>query len=209
MRGTGEIEFEILDELVLTTKRIAKGQPPTWESMIAVADLAIGLTDIHDISHVVYEGFAKGNRGNNTTAYEHAELVGVIKHSLFCHKDLTFVQVPPTTLRSFYKLPQKDKKAIERVLKEKYGWASQQHYSKERSDCSDAVGHAILGSYLFHILGGWDPSGSLETSMERVLFGDDKKSSQMIGMLHRPHLYIPRDTCVVKESNDNGEKEVK
>lgn len=214
VRPSGEMEFTVLHERPLTTTRVAPNQPPSWESMQAVADRVVSYIEEYEIKHVVYEGFAKGWGGRvgkngkrqsaNTTAYEHAELVGVIKDSLYRSSDLTFLQVPPTTMRSFYQLPPKDKKAIQRALKEKIGWSSTQRLAKERSDCSDAVAHCVIAGYVFAILDGWEGGRDLDHYHQRVLFGDPKKGSKMVGLLNQPNLYIPRDACVrLEETTDD------
>lgn len=203
VHSDGSIDFKVLAEQPLTTVRVASNQAPTWDSMVAVAEKALELCKVHNVTYVTYEGFAKMARAKNTTAYEHAELVGVVKYRLYNEGNLTFVQVPPTTLSSFFGLKKGDKKATQLMLKENLGWSSQQRLAKQREDCSDAVAHAIVGSYIFSVLNGWEPNDALEDSKRRILFGDDNRSSAIVGLLHRPHLYIPRDACVqTKEIND-------
>lgn len=192
------LEFIVLEERPLVTERVASNQPPTWDSMLAVAEQALNLCEVHGVAYVSYEGFARMARAHNTTAYEHAELVGVVKYRLFESGGLTFVQIPPTTLPSFFGLKKGDKKATQLMLKETLGWSSQQRRAKQREDCSDAVAHAIIGGHIFAVLQGWTPPADLPASMHRLLFGDDRKNSMLVGLLHRPHLYIPRDACVAQ-----------
>ena len=211
--------FRVLEERHLRTERMVGNQPPTWDSMLGVEKQAIYMAKVHGITHVVYEGYAKGSfggkkkkdgspgKGSNTTAYEHAELVGIIKHGLHQQGDLVFMQVPVTTLSSFYGLTKGDKNATQRMLKEDLGWVSGQRLKKWREDCSDAAALAIIGCHVFAIINGWDPGDSLAPSKHRVLFGDERKSSPLTGMLYRPHLYIPRDACVVLEEEDDDESQ--
>lgn len=197
VHSDGSLGFEVLEEQPLTTERIASNQPPTWDSMLSVAEQALDLCTVHGVSYVSYEGFARMARAHNTTAYEHAELVGLVKYRLFDSGGLTFVQIPPTTLPSFFGLKKGDKKATQLMLKETLGWSSSQRRVKQREDCSDAVAHAIIGGHIFAVLQGWTPPDDLPESKRRLLFGDDRKSSVLVGLLHRPHLYIPRDACLV------------
>lgn len=213
----GRIEFEVLEERHLKTVRIAASQPPSWGSMLDVSAILVDLVRKHGVTRVGYEGYAKGGFGGgrkknkdgspsksgNTTAYEQAELTGHIKTRLWDLENLIFLQIPPTTLNAFYGLTKGDKKATQKMLKERLGWESRQRYVKEREDCSDAAAHAMAAGYVFAILSGWDPLDSLPDSMKRLLYGDEKKSG-VVGLLYRPHLYIPRDACVVPEDDHHG-----
>lgn len=218
--GPGLIEFEVLEERHLKTVRIAASQPPSWGSMLDVSAILVDLVRKYGVTRVGYEGYAKGGFGGgkkkkdgssgksaNTTAYEQAELTGHIKTRLWDLEDLIFLQIPPTTLNSFYGLQKGDKKATQKMLKERLGWESRQRYWKEREDCSDAVAHAMAAGYVFAVLMGWDPDGKLPASIERLIFGDQKKSGGIVGLLHRPHLYIPRDACVTSEDDHDRARE--
>lgn len=147
---------------------------------------------------VVIEGYVPAMGSFNTTAIQQAEFISQVKAHLIGLGQNVLI-VPPTTMRSFVKIPpnQKDKgkKHIMKVAEEHYGFVAEYSLAKKRSDVTDAFTHAVIGSHVAMAKLGWIV-GDLLKHEQKVIYGDtnQNKKNPMIGLIHRgPEAWLQYD----------------
>lgn len=173
--------------------------PKGFEDMRLKAKYIADLAPKYGVDAVVIEGYVLALGEHNTTAYQHAEFVSLVK-SFLISMDYFILIVPPTTMRSFVKIPPKltkpmQKRHIIQVGVDHYDFTPPYTTAKQRSDVADAFAHAVIGAHtLFAKMGKLDDSGLLAHE-KRVIYGDanQNKKKPMIGMIYRPEAYINYD----------------
>ena len=143
---------------------------------------------------IVIEGYVPSMGRFNTTAYQHAEFVALTKHRLLS-AGFKIIIVPPTTMRSFVKIPPKQKdKGKQHIMSQMesiYGFKADYSRKKERSDVTDAFVHSIIGAHVYFALSGI-LDGEMVSHEKRIILGDDnqEKKTAIVGLINRPEAYI-------------------
>lgn len=142
----------------------------------------------HGVDVVSMEDYARRFGRTNTSGYEHAELGGMVKKTLF-ELGVPFYVVPPTSMRSFMDVPTKsDKEYLQFVAEARLGFKSTASTKKKRSDITDAFIHAHIGS-LIHISRNNELDYDMLDSEKRILLGDNK----IVGLKDREGIYYDKE----------------
>lgn len=131
------------------------------------------LVQEHDVELVALEDYARRFGRTNTSGYEHGEIGGMVRKVLY-ELGCPFYIIPPTSMRSFMEVPPKSPKDyLETRALERLGFESKASTKKKRSDITDSVIHAHIGS-LVHILRTGELNYNFTDAEERIIYGDKK-----------------------------------
>lgn len=145
-----------------------------FRNRVEAANYIVFLAGQHEVDLVVLEDYARRFGRTNTSGYEHGEFGGMVRKSLY-EAGFAFYVVPPTSMRSFMAVPPKSPKDyLETRALERLGFESKASTKKKRSDITDSVIHAHIGSLLHILRQGDELDYALEASEERIIFGDKK-----------------------------------
>lgn len=127
----------------------------------------------HDVEVAAIEDYARRFGRTNTSGYEHGEVGGMVRKVLY-EMGCPFYIIPPTSMRSFMEVPPKSPKDfLQDQALARLGFESKASTKKKRSDITDAVIHAHIGS-LLHILRAGELNYSLTDAEHRIIYGDNK-----------------------------------
>lgn len=151
---------------------------------IHAADYISFLASEHSVDVVIIEDYARRVGANNTSAYEHGELGGMVRKNLHAAK-LPFYVIPPTSMRSFMEVPPKSPKDfLQTQAEQRLGFTSSASNKTKRSNITDAFIHAHIGS-LIHILRNDELEYDFTSAEQRMIFGDKK----LVGLKDREGIY--------------------
>lgn len=173
--GHPPLEYQTLGELAY------RNYDKTFEARVQAAIDMVEFVKKHNCDLVVVEDYIRSLGRGNTTAYEHAELAGLVKYFLY-QMEIPMLLVSPSTMRSFVGVaPKQDKGVIIDRAHELFGFASKAPRKGERSNVVDSFLHAYIGACVFYAREGHLTS-QLGPKERKVIYGDSKK---MIGLLNR------------------------
>jgi len=146
----------------------------SFVNRVEAANYVLFLAEQHEVDLVVLEDYARRFGRTNTSGYEHGEVGGMVRKGLH-EAGYPFYVIPPTSMRSFMEVPPKSPKDyLETRALERLGFESKASTKKKRSDITDSVIHAHIGS-LVHIL---RTDGELDYPLtdaeHRIIHGDGK-----------------------------------
>lgn len=173
------------------------------DRMRASSRISTHAIENYNVDFVVLEDYARRVGKTNTSAYEHAELCGLIKALLFASK-VPVIIIPPTTMRSFMAipsgLPDKGKQFIMDVAKIRYDFESKAPRKNQRSNITDAFIHSVIGSLVIFDKAG-KIEGELGAAESKILRGDGKK---IVPLGEREEIFFNFD---FSKDMDYGEQE--
>ena len=177
------LEYEVIYEEAL------KHPKDDFENRIQAAQHIRKLAKKYRLDLVVIEDYAYRVARNNTSAYQHGEIGGMVRKVLF-EDGYTIFIIPPTTMRSFMEVPPKSKKTfLMDQAKTKMGFEATGTNQLVRGNITDAFIHAYTGAATKFAEDGSLEEGALDAAQHRVVFGDDKFD----GLLEREGLWYGKE----------------
>lgn len=138
----------------------------------------------HNVDFVVMEDYAMRFGKTNTSGFQYGEVGGMVRKVLY-ELEIPIYIIPPTSMRSLMDVPPKsDKEYLQERAKERLSFESKASTKKKRSDITDAVIHAYIGS-LVHILRNNELEYELTESEKKILLGNKK----ITGLKDREGIY--------------------
>ena len=159
-----------------------------FRNRVDASNYILFLAEDNEVDVVAMEDYAMRFGRTNTSGFQYGEIGGMVRKALY-EASIPFYITPPTTMRSFMEVPPRsDKDFLEKQASSRLGYTSKASTKKKRSDITDALIHAHIGS-LMHITRNGELNYDLTDAESRILYGDKK----IIGLKDRDGIYYGKE----------------
>lgn len=159
-----------------------------FRNRVGAANYILFLAREHGVDFVTLEDYAMRFGNTNTSGFQYGELGGMVRKVLH-EAEIPMYVIPPTSMRSFMGVsPKSPKDFLEKQALIRFGFESKASTKKKRSDITDALIHAHIGS-LIHIINFNNLDYDLLEYESRILYGDKK----IVGLTNRENIYYGKE----------------